>query len=124
MKREPIAFIDSGLLCLSTGRLSADDVGREFLAALELAQAGAEITRGPFVGLYIRYRRTGVLSPATRARIMARDGLICRYCHTTEGPWDIDHIHPVARGGGDEDENLCVACATCNRRKGARLDFA
>ena len=55
-----------------------------------------------------------------RAEILLRDGEICRYCGTTDGPWEIDHIHPVCRGGSNEPENLTVACRTCNRQKGSK----
>ena len=34
--------------------------------------------------------------------------------------FEIDHIHPQAKGGGDELENLQLLCANCNRRKGKR----
>lgn len=29
-----------------------------------------------------------------------------------------DHIHPVSKGGGDEQDNLQIAHAICNKRKG------
>jgi 5-methylcytosine-specific restriction endonuclease McrA len=32
-----------------------------------------------------------------------------------------DHIIPLSRGGADAVENLCIACASCNRRKHAKL---
>lgn len=31
----------------------------------------------------------------------------------------LDHIRPRSKGGGDEDENLQLAHAVCNKRKGA-----
>lgn len=61
------------------------------------------------------------LSKAARAAIFARDGHVCSYCGTEDGPFHIDHIVPVARGGGNRPENLCVACAPCNFRKRAHL---
>jgi len=35
----------------------------------------------------------------------------------------IDHIHPIAKGGGNERENLRVLCAECNLGKGAKLEL-
>lgn len=60
------------------------------------------------------------MSAATRAFILERDGYRCAYCRTTEGPFEVDHIVPVSRGGGDEFENLTCACKGCNRSKGAK----
>jgi len=61
------------------------------------------------------------LSRARKDAILTRDGAKCRYCKTTVGPFHIDHIKPLARGGSNRDENLCVACATCNFKKAAKL---
>jgi hypothetical protein len=31
--------------------------------------------------------------------------------------FEVEHIHPRARGGEDVAENLALACGSCNRRK-------
>lgn len=62
------------------------------------------------------------LSPGLRERIFERDGRVCRYCGDTDGPFHIDHIKPVARGGADGEDNLCVACQSCNFAKAARFN--
>ncbi|KKC39891.1 hypothetical protein WH87_04900 [Devosia epidermidihirudinis] len=54
-----------------------------------------------------------------KRQVRARDGEKCRYCGRTEGPFDIDHDMPWSRGGKHELRNLLVACASCNRSKGA-----
>ena len=33
----------------------------------------------------------------------------------------LDHVHPVAKGGGHTPGNLVAACARCNRLKGDML---
>lgn len=33
----------------------------------------------------------------------------------------IDHIIPLARGGTNDEENLQVLCATCNKSKGTKI---
>ncbi len=58
---------------------------------------------------------------AVRTFVFERDGYACVYCQAYTGPFEVDHIHPVARGGDDSLENLCCACKTCNRSKGAKL---
>lgn len=58
-----------------------------------------------------------------RARILKRDGYLCRDCRT-EGrvtlATDVDHITPKAKGGTDEDDNLQSLCADHHKAKTAR----
>lgn len=61
------------------------------------------------------------LSPEVRDHVVARDSRTCRYCGTKEGPFDVDHVIPVSRGGGNDPLNLVLACQPCNRSKGAKL---
>lgn len=59
-----------------------------------------------------------------RFDVFKRDGFQCQYCgaHPSETVWlELDHIHPVAAGGGNDIDNLLTACAPCNRGKGAGL---
>lgn len=53
-------------------------------------------------------------------QIIARDGARCAYCGTTHGRFHIDHIVPRSKGGTNHPDNLTVACARCNLRKGAK----
>lgn len=61
-------------------------------------------------------------SVASRLRgiVLTRDGEVCAYCGSTEGPFHVDHINPLSRGGDNDLSNLCVACAPCNMSKGAK----
>lgn len=52
-----------------------------------------------------------------RGLAFARDGECCAYCGTTEGPFEVDHIIPRAKGGENTVENVTVACRRCNRSK-------
>lgn len=52
-----------------------------------------------------------------RAFILERDGYTCTYCGDTDGPFHVDHVLPVSKGGSDDPENLVCACATCNLSK-------
>lgn len=52
-----------------------------------------------------------------RVFILERDGARCCYCQAEAGPFEIDHVLPIARGGTHEVENLVVACRPCNRSK-------
>lgn len=56
-----------------------------------------------------------------RFEVFKRDAFTCQYCgaHPPDSVLHVDHIVPVALGGGNEVENLITACATCNLGKGA-----
>jgi Protein of unknown function (DUF1376)/HNH endonuclease len=54
-----------------------------------------------------------------RYAVVARDGFVCTYCGNESGPFDLDHKIPWSRGGEHSIDNLVVACASCNRSKGA-----
>lgn len=61
------------------------------------------------------------ISVAVQEEVRRRANFLCEYCHTDER-WQyirftIDHVTPRAAGGGDESDNLALACASCNRRK-------
>ncbi|MEN0652403.1 MULTISPECIES: HNH endonuclease [Hyphobacterium] len=60
------------------------------------------------------------ISAEERAAVEAECGGACVYCGTTEGPFEIDHVIPVARGGRHHRRNFALACQPCNRRKGAK----
>ncbi len=64
-----------------------------------------------------RWRGRETISPQMLKQVHERDGECCSYCLTFDGPFEIDHIDPVNRGGKHEIDNLCVACRSCNRRK-------
>jgi hypothetical protein len=52
----------------------------------------------------------------------------CGYCLTAQEiyplPLEIEHILPQASGGGDEEENLWLACRVCNGFKHAKIEAA
>ncbi|MDJ0799267.1 MAG: HNH endonuclease signature motif containing protein [Calothrix sp. MO_167.B12] len=50
----------------------------------------------------------------------------CEYCHAPEivfnFPFEVEHIIPLSRGGVDSEDNLALACRSCNLRKGNRVN--
>jgi 5-methylcytosine-specific restriction endonuclease McrA len=65
-------------------------------------------------------QRGRILDSTLVKSIMVRDDYTCQYCHKRGGKLTIDHKLPVSRGGKDHGKNLCVACHTCNCRKGTK----
>jgi len=62
------------------------------------------------------------LSKRTRFEVFKRDRFTCQYCGkmAPDVILEVDHIVPVAEGGGDEITNLITSCMDCNRGKGKR----
>lgn len=71
-----------------------------------------------------RAERTGpesAISAAEAARLRAVLEDACRYCGVDlQGAGEIDHLTPLARGGGGGLNNLTLACTQCNRSKLAK----
>lgn len=55
-----------------------------------------------------------------RAFVIERDGGICTYCGIKAKKPDVDHVHPLSRGGSNREDNLVTACPTCNRSKNVK----
>lgn len=71
----------------------------------------------------VRQRPSGGDWKKLRTAVMRRDGRFCRYCWRPCLDIQIDHIHPISRGGSNDIRNLCVSCPTCNGSKGAKTWF-
>lgn len=72
------------------------------------------------------------IKPHQRVAIYERDGGVCQLCSepvdfdahvmSADAP-TLDHVLPRSLGGGDEPENLRLACRACNVTRGNRLDW-
>ena len=62
------------------------------------------------------------LTKKARFEIFKRDKFTCQYCGSNPPSvvLEVDHIKPVSKGGGNDEENLITSCFDCNRGKGAR----
>lgn len=61
------------------------------------------------------------ISKSVQNLVRERANGLCEYCHTSE-KWQyirftIDHIIPLSEDGGNDSENLALACFHCNRHK-------
>lgn len=61
------------------------------------------------------------LSKKMRFDVFKRDGFQCQYCGSTPPAvvLEVDHIHPVSKGGKNRIDNLISSCFECNRGKAA-----
>jgi len=69
--------------------------------------------------------RKARISRRLREQVAEAAGYRCGYCRTPQYlvgyPLTIDHIVPEARGGRAVEENLWLACVTCNQYKGSQV---
>lgn len=66
------------------------------------------------------------MDAATRQFVRQRAGDRCEYCrlkqeHALFQPFHIDHAIALQHRGGDDTENLALACPRCNVLKGTNL---
>lgn len=118
---------------LAIGYLTHSD-GRLWITRFEEAQ----LARSPGAKRQAAWRANNQDLAARRAklstnyelirRLRQHDGGECSYCGITmdfrvgKTPTSatIDHLMPMSRGGGDEDENLVLCCRSCNEQKNNR----
>lgn len=67
-----------------------------------------------------------MMDAATRRLVRQRAGNACEYCQLKQESepfltFHVEHVRAKQHGGGDEDSNLCLACSSCNHRKGPNL---
>lgn len=55
-----------------------------------------------------------------RSETFRQYGERCVYCGNQDGPFAVDHINPIAKGGSNHRCNLVVACRACNSSKGSK----
>lgn len=63
------------------------------------------------------------VSKRIRFEVFKRDLFACQYCGSTPPAivLELDHIHPISKGGSDGKENLLTSCMECNRGKSDKL---
>ena len=88
-KAAPISTIYQELVCFDMQKLSGIDYNQGELAGYEV-----------------------------REYLLNKWDRKCAYCNTSGIRLEVEHIYPRARGGTNRISNLCLACESCNTKKG------
>lgn len=88
---------------------------RDMIPHLQLRRRAADMnTRARQLGA------AGTLHPLVLAELFLKSGGVCAWCGAMLDDAvivEFDHITPFRLRGENARDNLCVACADCNRRK-------
>ena len=72
------------------------------------------------------YQRSGPkrepISNDVKLLVWSRDGAACVRCGSSE-KLHFDHVIPVAKGGGNNADNVQILCQACNLKKSDRIAF-
>ncbi len=68
----------------------------------------------------IEYQQGELKGYEVREYLLNKWGRKCAYCGTKNLPLQVDHVHPKAKGGTNRISNLCLACESCNQKKGTQ----
>ncbi|MEQ9235992.1 RNA-guided endonuclease IscB [Coleofasciculus sp. E2-BRE-01] len=69
----------------------------------------------------IEYQQGELFGYEVREYLLNKWKRKCAYCGASGVPLQIEHIYPKSKGGSNQISNLCLACESCNRKKGTQL---
>jgi 5-methylcytosine-specific restriction endonuclease McrA len=107
--------IKRAIVLLLTGKAEPVD----FLASAmwEVRSSNLIIQVPTHIRLYNASERIWRVPTVSRREILRRDQYQCQYCRSKKN-LTIDHIIPRSKGGKHSWNNVVIACAACNSRKG------
>ena len=68
----------------------------------------------------IEYQQGELQGYEVREYLLEKWDRKCTYCGAENVPLQVEHIHPKSKGGSNRISNLCLACESCNRKKGVQ----
>jgi choline dehydrogenase-like flavoprotein len=68
----------------------------------------------------VEYQQGELVGYEVREYLLDKWDRKCAYCSTENVPLQVEHIHPKAKGGSNRISNLCLACESCNIKKGTQ----
>ena len=66
----------------------------------------------------VEYQQGTLLGYNIREYLLNKWDRKCTYCKAENTPLQVEHIVPKAKGGTNRISNLCLACESCNQKKG------
>ena len=66
------------------------------------------------------YQQGTLAGYETRQFLLEKWGRQCAYCGAKDVPFQVEHIHPRAKGGSNSITNLTLSCEKCNTKKGTK----
>jgi len=66
----------------------------------------------------IEYQQGTLSGYEVREYLLEKWDRKCAYCQVENISLQIEHIHPKSKGGSNRISNLCLACESCNTKKG------
>ena len=64
------------------------------------------------------YQQGTLAGYESREYLLEKWGRQCAYCGVKDVPFQVEHIHPRAKGGSNSITNLTLSCEKCNTKKG------
>jgi len=68
----------------------------------------------------VEYQQGVLAGYEVREYLLEKWGRQCAYCGKKDVPLQVEHIQPKAKGGTNKVSNLCLACDSCNKKKGTQ----
>lgn len=67
-------------------------------------------------------QRSGFIAKSVIQKLMERQNAMCVYCNANllSTRFELDHVHPLSKGGEHSERNLQLLCMPCNRKKGSK----
>ncbi|NJM71474.1 MAG: HNH endonuclease [Scytonema sp. RU_4_4] len=85
----------------------------------ELVRFDMQLMRNPDIQGK-EYQQGTLVGYETREFLLEKWNRQCAYCGVKDVPLQIEHIHPIAKGGSNSITNLTLSCSKCNTKKGSK----
>lgn len=85
----------------------------------ELVRFDTQLMQNPEIS-GIEYQQGELQGYEVREFLLEKWNRKCAYCGAENVPMEVEHIHPLSKGGSDRVSNLTMSCHPCNQSKGSQ----